>query len=171
MKKAQIQYMETIFVLLVLIIIIFIGIIVIYSFYSKSLNEKRESFQDIDAVTLTSSIVNLPEFNCGKTSNCLDVMKLIAFKSLQNKPYYKTLFKNMDITIDIVYPQTNSNINCLDPNVYSQTDFPINCGKFELYKSQAQVANKEIIQTPVQIYFPSLQKKALAIFNIIVYKK
>lgn len=175
MKKAQIQFMETIFVLLILIVIIFIGIIVIYSFYTKSLNEKRESIQDIDAVTLTSSIINMPEFTCGNQENCIDAMKILAFKSkLKNKQYYKTLFRNMDITIDIVYPApeaTYVDIECEEPlGTFNQDVYPTNCGKFILYDLGTNTQNKEIIQSPIQIYFPSINKRALGVLNIIVYK-
>jgi len=169
MKKAQIQYMETIFVLLILIVIIFIGIIVIYSFYTKSLTDKRESLQDIDSVTLTSSIISMPEFTCGRNTNCIDATKLLAFQIHSNNEYYKTLFKNMDINIKIIYPTTQQ-APCTETK-FNQEAFPTNCNNFEVFTSSRNYENKEIIQSPVQIYFPSKQKKALGILNIIVYKK
>lgn len=169
MKKAQIEYMETIFVLLILIIIIFIGLVIIYSFYTKSLNKKGENIQNIDAVTLTSSIINMPEFTCGNTKNCIDAMKILAFQQvLHDKPIYKILFKNMDINIEIVYPEANS--NTCDINTFQDLLFPKNCNKFEIYKSQISTQNKEIIQSPVQIYFPSIEKRALGVLNIVIYK-
>ncbi len=177
MKKGQIQHMETIFVLLILIVIIFIGIIVVYSFYTKSLNEKRESFSRTDSITLTSSIINMPEFTCGRNTNCIDAMKILAFKSkLESKSsYYKTLLKNMDITLDIVYPESPIpvEVECVLSKFQSADsngrEFPLNCNKFTIYTSAGDKTNQEKYQTPVQVYFPSKNKKALGVLNIILY--
>ena len=171
-KKAQVEYMETIFVLLILVIIIFIGIIIIYSFYTRSLNEKREDIQDIDSVTLTSSIINMPEFTCGKNTNCIDTMKVMAFKKIQSNPYYTEIFRNMDIHVDIIFPfPSNPAIECTQDAIFNDNDYPANCGRLELYNSGLVSQNKEIIQSPVQIYFPSMNKRALGVLNIIVHKK
>lgn len=168
MKKAQIQYMETIFVLLVLIVIIFIGTIIVYSFYTKSLNEKRENLQDIDSITLTSSIIRLPEITCGSNEPCLDSMKMLIFKDRSNNNYYNTLFRDMDINVEIVFPEL-TDAEC-DITKFNDINHPKNCNKFILHKS-GQTTNPQIIQTPVQVYFPSKNKKALGILNIILYKK
>ena len=110
MKKAQVQHMETIFVLFILVIIVFIGIIFFFQFFNKSLEEKQERFTDIDATTLTDSIVSMPEFTCGKTSNCMDAYKIFAFQALDLEsdpyynPYYKKLFGNKRITLNLVKP-------------------------------------------------------------------
>ncbi len=169
MKKGQIEYMETIFVLLILTIIIFIGVILIYSFYSKSLNEKGEEFTDIDAVTLTSSIIAMPEFTCGKNTNCIDALNIWAFQqTIHNNPHYKAFFNDKDITLEIIYPTTTKK-ECTDIEV-KQEGFPQNCNYFILYKATTTKKNREIIQTPVQLYIPSLNKRALGILNIIVYK-
>ena len=169
MKKGQIEYMETIFVLLILTIIIFVGVVLIYSFYNRSLKEKGEEFPDIDAVTLTSSIIAMPEFTCGKNANCIDVLKIWAFQqTVHNKQYYHDLFKDKDVTVEIIYPTTTKK-ECGDVEV-KQEAFPQNCNYFVIYNTTAIKKNKEIIQTPVQLYFPLLDKKALGMLNIIVYK-
>jgi len=174
MKKAQIQYMETIFVLLILVVIIFIGTIVVYSFYSKSLNEKRQDITNIDSVTLTTSIINMPELTCGKNTNCIDALKILAFQeTLQSNPYYKILFRNMDISIEIIYPKISlsSDVPCTKDKFNSadsaNRQFPVNCNTFIIYESQSTSTTQEIIQSPVQVYFPSVDKKALGVLNII----
>ena len=43
-KKAQVQFMEMIFVLLILVVIIFMGFIFYYSFLYKGLEEKGERY-------------------------------------------------------------------------------------------------------------------------------
>ena len=177
MKRAQIHFTESIFVLLILIIIIFIGIVITFVFFNRYLTEKEETIQQTDTITLTDSIIRMPEFTCGKADNCIDDQKVFAFGQLyentfsqEEKAYYERFFKNRRITLHIIYPEvTIQDAKCVpeptiikDPN----TPYPLNCGWFLLYGQEEEPENALIAENPVQLYFPLLNKKALGILRI-----
>ena len=170
MKKGQIQYMETVFVLFILVIIIFIGVIVFYSFFSKSITEKGERFTDIDAVILTNSVVNMPEINCGAVSNCLDVLKIFAFDDFNDDNYYKKKFGDKRISVRLIYPPVNTGVCDKTIHYLASTEWPDNCDEFLIYGNR-EYENADILENSVNLYYPDLDKMALGILRIEVLKE
>ena len=177
MKKAQIQFMETIFVLLILVVTIFIGVIFTFLFLNRSVSEKFETITLTDAITLTDSVISMPEFTCGKTENCLDAQKIIAFQELTldptEKTYYETLFKSKRITLKIIYPKVDPDkidMRCITP--LTGPGYPAStCGWFLLYGEDIGPEFSQRLESPAQIYFPLIDKKAIGILTIEVYEE
>ena len=169
MKKAQVQHMETIFVLFILVVIIFIGIIFFFQFFNKSLGEKQERFTDIDATILTDSIVSMPEFTCGKTSNCMDIFKIFAFQELdlESDPYYKKLFGNKEITLELIYPEPNTPTSTsLIPCSLPLPSDPKDCNQFTIFTPQNKPGLPKILESPAQIYYPKEDIRAIGVLRI-----
>jgi len=170
MKKAQIQFMEMIFVLLTLVVIIFIGMFFYFSFSIKGIEEKGAQFIDIDATTISDSIIGLPELTCGPA--CVDTMKVLVFKPETDPSYYKSLFKDgkMRITLEKVYPPlTSSAVNlvvCDNINYYTG-----DCNSFIVYNVNKLPAQaKEIVQNTVSLYYPITNSYGFGLIKIEVYK-
>lgn len=166
-KKAQIQIIETILVLFIFLIILIFGIYLYYQYSFSSIQEESFSISEKQATSLLSSITNLPELSCINENDCIDIIKLINFKSIysQNQAYYSTLFKNKKITIQQIYPETEQN-NCNFQNI-----FPIQCQAITIHQSIPKTyQSKSIISMPFNIYYPNLNKYSLAKMIIEVYK-
>src|SRR3989344_7434067 len=107
-KKAQVQFMEMIFVLLILIVIIFIGIIFYYSFIYKGLQEKEERFTEIDAIILTDSVSSMAELT--HDTGVINSIKIFSLAKIREdgkyQEYYQDFFGNdKKVTLEIIYPQ------------------------------------------------------------------
>ena len=181
MKKAQIHFTETIFVLLILVIIIFIGVIFTFLYLNRPIQEKQETLTLIDAITITSSIINMPELTCGITENCIDSLKILSFnKVLTSNPdkqqYYSSLFQKKRISVQIIYPAT------IDPTTPEQCSidqlgtignpvpYPETCNEFLIYGPATSPAFSQRLETPLLIHFPIINKKALGLLVIEVYQ-
>ena len=181
MKKGQIQFMETVFVLFILIIIIIIGIVFVYFFLGSSLEGKKESFEDVDTITFTDSLINMPEFTCGERSHCIDIMKVIGFNEELNDvnkgDHYGKLFGDRRISLDIVYPKSHGLIrDCtkeiLKPgglNLINDADYPLKCSSFTIYSPAIVKTEAKVYRSAVQIYFPELEKNVLGVIKIEVF--
>ena len=169
MKKAQIQFMELIFVLLILIVIIFIGMFLYFSFSVKDIKEKGEEFSDIDATIILDSIIGMPEITCG--TNCIDTVKVMLFDSSADREYYRALFKNMGIILRKIYPESNTaskTVEC-SMTMYQQIDYPDNCDYYIINQGN-RGGSKEIIQNVVSIYYPETDSYAFGLIQIEVFK-
>ena len=187
MKKAQVQFMETIFVLLTLVIIIFIGIVIFFSFFSSTLSEKEQGFTQIDAVTLTDSIIGMPEFTCGPIAEsfCIDTTKVLIFNDMLNnrekypnfdRNYYNSIFEDKRITLNITFPDTGSSGLCTISHL-NQDDYPIGtrgrCGNFIIYQPlrHSESEFSQIFENAVPIYFPLIDKKVMGTLKIEVFQQ
>ncbi len=172
-KKGQIQMMETIMVLIVVFILIIIGVFFYYKFKIQSIDEEIKDLELERYTFLLSSIPSMPELKCterGQEELCVDSFKLMAFKNtLSRDPYYKSLFKKSEITIEFTYPETNSTIECT-PEAFSLNTFPENCKYFLLYQSTEQKTTTNLISTPISIYFPHIDQYKLGKLVIAVYQ-
>lgn len=149
-KKAQLQIQETIIAVFIFIILVILGMVFFYKVQSGSITTDFKNFQlernSINFITLGDG----PEFSCSKAGikeSCIDITKLLAFKSINSNKTYFTKFGYMNITIYQVFPKTN-NIKC---HINSIND----CGIWEVYVNKpAQISNKIIRDTPVSLYSP-----------------
>lgn len=174
-KKAQIQMMETIMVLVVFFIILIIAIFFYYKFRIADIEQTGEQLKIEKYSFLLSSIPQMPEIKCtelGQEKNCIDSFKILAFRdTLAQESYYKSLFQNTEITIEITYPEPKTQQECTQIQV-SSTDFPENCNYFTLYKAQNQdFSSSIIISTPASLYMPHLDTYKLSKLKIRIPQK
>lgn len=165
--KAQIQMIETILVLFIFLLILVFGIYFYYQYSLSGIQQESFEISEKQAVSLLSSITNLPELSCINEKDCVDTIKLVNFKQIYslNKAYYSTLFKRKKITIEQIYPETQQN-SCIFQNIY-----PLQCNSIILYESIPQVyESKSIISMPISIYYPNFNKYSLGKLIIEVYQ-
>lgn len=166
-KKAQLQMIETILVLLIFLFILIFGIYFYYQYIFTDIQEEASEISEKQATTLVSSITNLPELSCTREKDCIDIIKLINFNQIynQNRAYYSTLFKNKKILIQQIYPETAQN-SCLFTNT-----FPIQCQEIIIHESiPKNYKSKSIVSLPTLINYPNKNKNSLGKLVIEVYK-
>jgi type II secretory pathway pseudopilin PulG len=151
-KKSQIEMIETIVVVLIIIIILSIGLYFYYKFYYKGVEETGLRLSRQESDVLLAYITSMPEFQCSKRASkeeCLDTVKLLIAKDLfnENKVYYNKIFGSKLIRVEQIYPDIRTE-ECSDNN------YP-NCGSYVIYAPVKKTENKEIISTPVSLYFPN----------------
>ncbi len=157
--KAQLEMNETIIVLFIIFVILIISIFFYYQYSINNIKKTGEEALTTSSSVLLSSISSLPDISCNK-ENCIDIIKLISFIN-QNKDY--PIFDKKTITIEQVYPQPTLDKICT-PILYNDINFPLNCKKFMLHKTQG--SNPKIISTPISLYYP--QNKQYGIGKLII---
>ncbi len=137
-KKAQIQMMETITVLLVFFIIVFLGLV----FYSKimrsKVSEEADKIEELSQIEIAQLASSLPELQCSQDnilrSNCIDLLKLEAASNggvIQGNPNtYFNIFAFSNITVKTIFPSSTEEwqLYTKEPNVIGSklpTFFPI----------------------------------------------
>jgi len=159
-KKAQMQIQETIMVLFVFIIILLLGLIFFYKYTTQSiLNENLEN----EKINFENMLITFPdsaELRCssqGIEENCIDAIKLLAFKALiaENKGDYNSKFGFKNITIYDKYPTSNQR-PCRSLGDLGE------CGVFSIYyKAPAEKGGRLIVDSPVLIYYPTQDKHTM----------
>ena len=154
-KKAQVQMMETIAVLLIFFILIVLGIM----FYARVLQgnlaiEKEETLQ-LNAIKIAQLASVLPELQCSEdnivsSANCIDLLKLDAASGVITRPeneiYYYDRLQFTRITIEELYPGSNS---------------------WELYdRSLADFSAKIVTNVPIQLLDPVSDDKSFGVMKI-----
>ena len=156
-KKAQIQMMETLAVLLVFFVLIIIGIV----FYSKVLGgnletQKEESIQ-LSAIKVAQRASTLPELQCSEdnivSDNCIDIFKLEAASGIikQNELYYydRLLFSN--VKVNQIYPISR---------------------EWVLYERPLEeFSNKIVTKIPISLFDPVSNKNSFGIMNVELFIK
>lgn len=141
MKKAQMEMVETITVLIVFFIIFFIGLYVYYHYSYQNIEETATTFKESEYTTLLYAIASSPEFSCQK-GNCIDISKLEALKELNYKLFRKT------VKVTVIYPESA-----------------------EIYEFSAKsiTENKDIYEIPISLYYPEKDEFKIGKLSIIVY--
>ena len=157
----------------------------IYVYFNETVSEKKESFIEIDTVTLTDSIINMPEFNCNSKTNCMDTMKILSFNAILQdpikKPYYRKLFENKQVELKIIsdnFPSSLNNIKC-DQTKFNQAlnlgtsnlGYPLNCDYYLIYEPEQKSNSSKLYESAALAYFPSLNKYSFSILKIRVYQE
>lgn len=184
-KKAQVQFMEMIFVLLILIVIILIGLVFYYSFLHKGLKEKKERFTDIDSIILTDSVSSMAELTY--ETGVINSVKLFSLakkiKDQKYSDYYANFFgTDKKVTLEIIYPPVTNEqpneagkLDCTKEGAeshFQNGDYRGNkCQKFTIY-DPGITNNKgtEIRTNPVSVYYPLTNEYKIGILKVEVYK-
>ena len=166
-KKGQLQLQETILAVLVFVIIIVLGMVVFVNYQKSSIKNDYNEFQRARARSNIISLGNTPELACSKggiKQNCVDSLKLIAFKNLaeRRKTEYNEKLGNLNITLYLVYPEKN-NKECDKDNIKD-------CGIWNIYTNKpAKVKSKIIEQIPISLYFPKEDDYKIALMIVEAY--
>jgi len=130
-------------VMFVFIVIFFLVMIIFYRFTINSIKEEERNYK-LERFNLMIEIIpNMPEFKCselGKEIDCVDVLKLLGFKNLNNE-YYNEMFKDKTIYFEEIYPEENGQ-ECVS-NYF-------NCGKF-IIADNAEAGLR--VSGPVVLYY------------------
>ncbi len=182
-KRAQVQFMEMIFVLLILIVIIFIGMVIYYSFLNKGLKETGERFTDVDAIILTDSVSSMAELT--HETGVINSIKIFSLANILNsndqnyKEYYSGFFGNdKKVILEIIYPpvkEEDKKTDCTIGDIASHfsNDYPDNkCQKFTIYDPgiPSSNTNKEVRKNPISVYYPLKNEYKIGILSIEVFK-
>jgi hypothetical protein len=110
MRKAQLQIMENIFVLIILFVILAISLIFVIGFQKTQYNAKLEELKELELIKKSQILSFLPEMQCTTNqdieADCYDILKIEAFtQQIQTNPdYYNPLLGNIRIEIKRLNP-------------------------------------------------------------------
>ncbi|MEM3126924.1 MAG: hypothetical protein QW331_02560 [Candidatus Woesearchaeota archaeon] len=163
MKKAQVQTLETIGVLIFFFVLLGLGMVFYYRFQAQSLSVEEREQQSLMAIRISQQISSLPELECSKYSGssefaCIDIIKLEIAKTLikNNPSYYSDIFFFSNIVIQQVYPS--------GPDILLYREVP------KEYKNYQEEDIPQIkIPVPVELYDPSTETSNYGILRIAVY--
>gem|GEM_PF-1930584 len=114
-RRGQIQFGESLMVVIILVFIMIIGMVFYFRVSSGSVQKELSYREDVGAVTLAKNVLALPEVRCGRLAargpGCIDALKLKALaniladhgsdtRSVRN--YYKDLFGRATIKVHIL---------------------------------------------------------------------
>ncbi len=165
MKKAQIQMMETVFVLLIFLVFVGFGLIFFFNYSSKNIKQKTHELATLDAIKIALLAQNAPEFVCTSKmyidTTCFEKEKLVAFQSLLLLPnsymntFYFDLFGYSKITVTKIYPKPQPGFS---PE------------RFELYKRvKPNWKSNSSFLMPVGLYDSVRDKVELGVLQVEVY--
>jgi len=160
-KKAQVELIEMITIMVVIVVLLLVAVFFYFKFYAGTITKSSEELNQQEAEVLLTSITSMPELQCSLESEnkfCIDLYKVSAFRGLVNDPndqsgkqYYSNIFKNKGIVIKSIYPNSN-NGECPSQLI----EYPTNCNTWIIYtpgKAQGYT-KKSTISTVVSLYHP-----------------
>ena len=168
-KKGQLQLQETILAVFVFVIIIIIGMFVFINYQNNSIKKDFDDFNRIKTRINIITLNDIPELGCSKSGikeNCVDDLKLIAFKNLaeRRKAEYAESYGYMNITFYQVYPEKN-NKECDKDNLE-------NCGVWNIYDNKPKTITSRIREaTPISLYNVKEDKYKIYEFILEMNKK
>jgi hypothetical protein len=110
-RKAQIEFGESLMVIIILVFILIIGLVFYFRVSSSGLREEFAYREDIESVKLAKAALALPEIQCGdyKAHGCIDLLKLQALGELldpggnaKSREYYEKIFGYANISVTTI---------------------------------------------------------------------
>ncbi len=114
-KKAQLQIMENIFVLLIIFAILAMAFVFVMIMQKSAQKDKIEEFKELEMIKKAQIMNFLPEMQCSDNNNldpdCYDILKIEVFKKYldKDKLYYRPLLGNIKIEIYMYDPSPEIN--------------------------------------------------------------
>jgi len=110
-RRAQIEFGETLMVVIILVFLLVIGIVFYYNVSKKSLTSEAMYREDIESIKLAKAAAALPEIRCSDlagSTTCTDKLKLEALAALlqgtsrdaASRAYYEKLFGYATIAVE-----------------------------------------------------------------------
>ncbi|MFP4567923.1 MAG: hypothetical protein ACLFN8_03180 [Candidatus Woesearchaeota archaeon] len=163
-KKAQIQNMETIAVVIIIIILIIFGLVYAANQRKGTAEIQKSITQDTNAMKLTTNTMNLDFVKCSSfeanLETCVDYHKIKALANHttreENYLYFNNIFGNTKIELQIIKNITNSTLQNENITLYTTFD----------------TENKTTIniRTPVTVKEPVKNTNYFAIMEVKVYR-
>ena len=175
MKKAQVNMAETVIVIFIFVVLLGLFLIYYTQFRSEGIEQEAKESKTASSTALLSVLSSVPEIKCSekaKEEQCIDTLKVLALNSIiaQNINYYRSVFGTRDISLEILYPISEQKAEC-NQQSYKNINYPSNCNEYIIFSSITKTANKNIISTPVSIYFPETDTFGIGKLKIITYTR
>lgn len=163
-KKAQVQNMETIAVVLVIIMLIIFGVVYATNQRKKSLGNEIERLEGIDAMRVTTNTLSMDFVRCSQLEanleTCVDYHKIKALeqetKKEKNYEYFYRLFGDTEIKLIIHKNITNTDLENENITIYEMQD--------------KENKTKILIRTPVTVKEIVNDTNYFAIMEVSVFK-
>jgi len=166
-KKAQIQNMETITVIIIIMLLITFGLVYASSQRRESIKEEQQQIKDLEVMTITTNILNLDFVKCTESEiiiyACVDYYKIKALaektRTEENYLHFYRIFGESDIKIkiyrDISFPNHEFLIN-QNITIYNITN--------------TENMSQKLIRTPIIIRDSVLGLNYFGIMEVIAYR-
>src|SRR3989344_4791665 len=108
MKKAQLQIMENVFILLIIFFILIIAFIFVVMLQSGEQKKKLDEIHTLELIKKSQVLNFLPEMQCSDNNNlnpdCYDLLKIFSFQEKLQEERYKSYYKTLlgDVYINII---------------------------------------------------------------------
>jgi hypothetical protein len=107
MRRGQIEFGESLMVVIILVFLLIIGIVFYFNVSKNSLKNEVNYREDIESVKLAKNVLALPEIQCSSSDaveGCIDELKLEALATVIRNDaaaenYYGQLFGYANITV------------------------------------------------------------------------
>jgi len=166
-KKSQLQMHETIIVLFIFMLLVGMGLIAFNKYMSAKTEEMKQKDLLIEFSFSIGSIPSMAEFQCSKFASqqdgCMDMLKILAFKTLDLESKYNLGFKN--VTLFILYPKPEQNKECTFKLLKQGKD----CTYVNIYSNVPKgYTAKHVTSTAVLVKFPSQDGVAYKLGKLVV---
>jgi len=164
---------ETIIVLFIFLVMFSIGLIYYTQFRSEGIQQEAKEVKASSSTAFLSILSQVPEIKCSEKTReeeCIDTVKVIAFNSLINKNlnHYRAVFAGRKVSIDILYPEPIKQGIC-NQQAYNTVEYPSNCNEYIIYQPTTTPQTKQIISTPISLYFPETDSYGIGRLKITTY--
>ncbi len=179
-KKGDLEFIESIMVVIVVVVLLSIGLVMYYKISSANIESAGKRISDTEASVLISTIDSMPEIQCslrGVPKDCVDVVKLQAFKKFaetKREVYVDNLGFKV-VRFEQIYPLPDktsllvNNGECTT-NAFQSPEYPDNCANWTVYSNpKPRYESKDILRIPVSLFQPITKKYAVGILSMEVY--
>ncbi len=179
-KKGDLEFIESIMVIVVVVVLLSIGLVMYYKISSANIESAGKRISDSEASVLINIIDSMPEVQCslrGVPKDCVDVVKLQAFKKLgeTKKEAYVDDLGFKVIRFEQIYPLPHktklfvNNGECTT-NAFQSPEYPGNCANWTVYLNpKPRYESKDILRVPVSLFQPLTKEYAVGILSMEVY--
>jgi hypothetical protein len=157
MKRAQIQFGESLAVIIILVVMIVLGIMFYARLQHDENTETSRTHSDLKAIEIAKLASSLPELKCTgrpvQDKTCIDMEKAIRLeKWIGDNPtnlHYVKVFGDATVKLYFVYP----------------TPIPV-LNPIEIMKQTQNTQYKTTVQVPVTIHDPSTRKSRFGYLEV-----
>lgn len=170
MRKAQIQNMESIAVVIIIGIMIVLGLVFAFNFKSEDTKQEIDTQRGVQALTIALKASSLEELKCSSFSSsgnlCLDLLTLLAVSEYVTQDnaeaykYYYDQFKMSFVNITMIYPVYEGDI---------EVQQPIKIFDFAPEVEEGKIMSVRSIYYPVLVQDPITNTYYFSIMEVGVY--
>jgi len=157
-RKAQIQMLETMAVLLIFFILIVLGIVFYTNILKGNIGIQKEEVMQLNAIEISQRASSLPELQCSEenivSENCIDLLKLQSASEIipLNEVFYYDSLLFSKINITEVYPD--------------------NSRSWVLYNhTLEEFSNKIVTNIPISLFDPVTNKNSFGVMSVELFSR